>query len=212
MKTLIRGILVLLTLIIVILAIVHTKVSVDISSDDLPQDMYQTDGTLSELAMLTLTAIVNPLSVEDNYTLTEEFINYMILDSIRENVNASYHPLDDTCDDASCLYIVETELGYVQYVFAELIEDNQLLVTVSFYREDFPETTTALYATFDIDVSILELQMTLTLDTLHLGDIQISKNQLDTIFGFFDKESIESAVTMGELDLSSYTYSMSLRP
>ncbi len=194
----------------VLISYVQSKLEVDVSSADLPQDVYQNDGDLLLIAQQKLIDIVNPLNMEDDYTLTEEFLNYMLLYSIRENVNADYNPLDDTCDTTACQNIVETDYGNVQYAYTQLTEENQLLVVVTFYREDYPQTTTAIYATFDIDIALLELEIILTLDHITIGTIDLSVSQLDSIVSFFDKQAIEDMIEIGELDLDDYTYRVAL--
>ena len=212
MRKLIISLLLIAFVLFVIVAVVHTKISVDVTDQELPQDVYENDGNLLLIAQSKLIDIVNPLNTEDEYTLTEEFVNYMLLYSIRENVNADYNPLDDTCDTDDCNYIVRTEYGNIEYAFASLNEDNQLVVVVSLYREDFPTTETALYVTFDIDISLTEMAIILTLDTVFLSDIEITKDNLDTILSFFDPTAIEDSIALGELDLENYTYTVSLNP
>ena len=157
MKKLLIAILVIIMAGFFALSYLQSKLEVEVSSADLPQDVYENDGNLLLIDQQKLVDIVNPLNTEDDYTLLEEFFNYMLLYSIRENVNENYNPLDDTCDTTDCMYIVETDYGNVEYAYTQLTDDNQLLVVVSFVRSDFPTTNTAIYATFDIDINIFEL-------------------------------------------------------
>jgi hypothetical protein len=189
-----------------------SKIQVDVESADLPQDVYQNNGDLLLIAQGKLIEIVNPLSTEDEYTLTEEFLNYMILDSIRENINSEYDPLGDDCEDVSCSVIYESGQGNIEYLFVKLNDDNQIVVTMNFNREQLPAFETALFVTFDVEVSIIDMEIRLVLDTVFLNDIEITKDQLDMVIDNLDKDQIEQSISMGELDLDTYTYSVSLLP
>ena len=188
------------------------KISVDVQTEDLPQDIYLEQGDLFVLAQEKLLELFTPGTGESEYTITEDFLNYVILHSIRENVNELYDPLNETCTEAECFFITETPYGKVEYAFVELNEDDQLVVTVNFKRDDFPEFETAIFATFDVEVSLLDLELVLTLDSIMLNDITISTANLDRILGLFDKTAIEEVMVIGILDLDEYTYTVPLIP
>jgi hypothetical protein len=210
MKKLLIFVVIVLLLAFVGLNMLITRFSVDVTESDLPQDVYETEGDLLAIAQLKLIEIVNPFSTEDEYTLTEEFLNYMLLDSIRTNVNEDYNPLGDDCTEVACDVVVETPYGNVEYIFVELNDDNQIVVTVNFARGEFPEFETALFAVFDVEFKMTELEIDLVLDSLYLNEDEITKDTLDRILGYFDAAAIEAMISMGELDLEEYTYTVSL--
>ena len=210
MKKLVIILLVLALAIFIALNILIAKIQVDITDTDLPQDVYENTGNPADIAQLKLIEILNPLSVEDEYTLTEEFLNYMLLDSIRSNVNDECGPLNDSCTDIACDVIVETPYGNVEYAFVELNDDNQMVVTVNFARSDFPKVETALFVVFDVEFNLLDFEIDLVLDTMYLNDIEITKENLDMILGYFDADEIEAMISIGALDLEEYTYTVSL--
>ena len=209
-----KKLLIVLTIVVLILAgvfaFVKSKIQVDITEMDLPQDVYESGGDPFAIAQLKLLEILNPFSTEDEYTLTEEFLNYMLLDSIRSNVNEDYDPLNDSCTDSACDFIAATDYGNEEYAFVELNDDNQMVVTVNFARSDFPEIETALFAVFDVEFKLTEFEIELLLDALYINDIEITEENLDTILGFFDPTVIEDMITMGELNLEEYTYTIDL--
>jgi hypothetical protein len=210
MKKLLIFVVIVLLLAFVGLNMLITRFSVDVTESDLPQDVYETEGDLLAIAQLKLIEIVNPFSTEDEYTLTEEFLNYMLLDSIRTNVNEDYNPLGGDCTEVACDVVVETPYGNVEYIFVELNDDNQIVVTVNFARGEFPEFETALFAVFDVEFKMTELEIDLVLDSLYLNEDEITKDTLDRILGYFDAAAIEAMISMGELDLEEYTYTVSL--
>jgi len=210
MKKLLIFVIVLALAIFIGINILVSKIEVDITESDLPQDVYESSGDPLEIAQLKLIEIINPFSLEDEYTLTEEFLNYMLLDSIKSNVNDEYDPLNDSCTEVSCNVIADTPYGNVEYAFVELNSDNQIVVTVNFARSDYPKVETALFVIFDIEFKLTEFEIDLVLDTMYLNDIEITKQHLDMILGYFDAAAIEGMISMGELDLEEYTYTVSL--
>lgn len=210
MKKLLITITVILLIVFIAIAFLVSKIEVDITENDLPQDVYMNAGDPAVLAQEKLIEIFNPFSTEDDYTLFEEFLNYMLLDSIRDNVNDEYDPLDDTCTEITCDVIVETDYGNVEYAFVELNSDNQVVVTVNFNRENYPVVETAIFAVFDVEFNIIELEINLILDTLHINDIEITKENLDYVLSQFNPTEIENMISSGELDLETYTYTVSL--
>lgn len=210
MKKLLIFIIVLALAIFIGINILVSKIEVDITESDLPQDVYESSGDPLTIAQLKLLEILNPLSLEDEYTLTEEFLNYMLLDSIRSNVNNEYDPLNASCTEVSCDLITETPYGNVEYAFVELNSDNQIVLTVNFARSDYPKVETALFAVFDVEFKLTEFEIDLVLDSLYLNDIEIKKEHLDTVLGYFDAEAIEGMISIGSLDLEDYTYTVSL--
>ncbi|MCF7925296.1 MAG: hypothetical protein K9L26_02080, partial [Candidatus Izimaplasma sp.] len=185
------------------------KFNVETESSALPQAVYENDGDLLLTAEAKLVEIVNPLSTEDDYILAEEFLNLMLLDSIRTNVNDAYDPLSD-CETDICENIATNNVGYVGYAFVTLNEENQIVLTVSFGRNQYPDIESSLYLTFNLEIDLNEMEMILTLDTMYLHQTEITKDRLDQIFNYLDKDNIESMITKGTLNLDDYTYTVSL--
>lgn len=210
MKKIFIGLIVFVLIILVIGAFLLSKIRVDITQDDLPQDVYTNSGDPSQIAQTTLVEFLNPLSTKDEYTLTEEFLNYMLLDSIRKNINEEYDPLNEDCIVSECDVIVDTEYGNVEYAYVELNEDNQIVATINFNRDSFPKVETAVYLIFDVDVNLTELEINLELDTIFLNETEITTDNLDFILGYFNSEEIENMITIGKLDLDTYRYTVSL--
>ncbi len=181
----------------------------EVTSEDLPEQVYDGDQTPEQGIESTLMAMLNINNNNDEYDLVETFINYVIYDSIKKNINEEYDPLSD-CDTTACQTIVSTNHGAVRYAYAHLNDDNQLLVTTSIHRDRYPSFDTALHFVFDIDIEIdiimQTMSLVLTLDSIKLADDTISENFLDRILSYIDIESIEDSVTTGTLDLDEKTY------
>ncbi len=205
----------LLFLIIILIGLVIfafsfiNSIEYTVTAGDLPQNVYENSGNLLPYAQTKIVELITA-DEDERYTLTEEIINLIILDSIRENINENYDPLGD-CDTASCLRILDEEYFYIDYVFAELNDDNQLVVTLSSGANKIISKSTALMLTFDIEFDIsINMSLTLTLSEYSLGERDLSIKILDFIFNKLDKDSVESSMTMGTLDLNDYTYTLSL--
>lgn len=175
--------------------------------EDLPEVVYQDTDSFNG-AQNALEDYFNSGN-EENYNALELFMNYMIYDSIKENINGSYDPLGD-CDNDDCRYIFTHAQGRIEYAYAKLNDDNQLVLTLSIKRDNYPDLSTAIHLIFDVEVSMLGTSFTLTLDEAKLADRTISQNTLDTLFNYLDKDTIESSITYGELNLDDYTYTVSL--
>ena len=134
----------------------------------------------------------------------------MLLDSIRENINEDYDPLNEDCTVLECDVIVDTEYGNVEYAYVKLNEDNQIVATINFNRESFPGVETAVYLIFEVEVKLTELEIVLVLDTVFLNETEITTDNLDFILGYFNSEKIEDMITIGVLDLETYSYTVSL--
>lgn len=187
-----------------------SEIEVDVTKEDLPQDVYGDQGDLFTTAQFQLLQIVNPLSTEDEYTIAEKFMNYMMYYSIQENVNSMYDPLNDECEDIDCKVIKSTSFGDIEYAYMKLNDANQLVLTVNFNRSDFLSFETALIAVFDVDISLLNMELTVTLHELLINDIVISEERIDWALEQIDAASIEDAIAIGELDLDDKEYRVGL--
>ncbi len=199
---------ILIAFLIIIFGVVTyatTRIEDEVTADDLPETVYAGDKTPSQGIEDTIIALFDPLNEEDRYTLVELFINYVIYDSIKENINEDYDPLGD-CDETACSTIMETPHISIKYAYAHLNDANQIILTVSAHRFNYPAFNSAVHLTFDVSVNILEGSLVLTLNQTHLADDEISEAFLDRILGFVDTGAIEASVTTGTLDLDDKTY------
>lgn len=212
MKKLLMYVIIFALIVFIGINMIIQKIQVDITDDILPEDIYADTSNPLLMAQGIMTEFYNPFSTSDEYTLTEEFLNYIILDSIHENVNDMYDPLNDSCTDEMCDIIVKTPLGNVEYAVVELNEDDQMVLTVNFVRHDYPDFETAVILTFDVEIELMQAQITLTLDTIYVHESSISVDMLKRILGLFDAQAIEDSITMGDLDLEEFTYTVTLVP
>ncbi|MBU1094193.1 MAG: hypothetical protein KKH01_07005 [Firmicutes bacterium] len=213
MKMLKRLLIFILVIVIVIvggLFFFVKSIAVEVTDSDLPQDVYTENGDLLVVAQNDLLELF--LADEaDRYTIFEEFLNLVILDSIQTNINTAYDPLG-TLDTNEANYIVYETNYYIDYVYAELNDTNQMVVCVSFGSDRILTMHSAIYLTFDIDIQIepLNVSVVLTLVEYRIADQNLSFKILDYIFTKLDKASIEDSITYGVLDLDLYTFTVSM--
>jgi hypothetical protein len=200
----------LVVLIFVGVLIFINSIKVEVTDDNPPQGVYTETGNLESISQLYLLGIILA-PVENRNTFVNGFINYMILDSIRENINPDYDPLGDL-DTVEANYVTYDKNFYIDYIYAELNDDNQVVVTAAFGSDSIIKVDSALNLVFDIDLDIelLNVGFTLTLVEYSLSDTDLSFQVLDFIMSRLDKDTIESEISMGTLDLDEYTYTLSL--
>jgi hypothetical protein len=207
MKKLLIVLIIIVLGFVVALELITSAIDEPISKDNLSSIVYQ-DPDSFDGAQDALEGFFN-FGNQDDYTGLELFMNYMIFDSIKENINASYDPLSD-CETDACKYIYTMDQGRIEYAYAKLNDDNQMVLTISFVRDSYPSVETAIHLIFDISVENFGTSFTLTLDEARLADRPISKENLDRIFNLLDKDSIEDSITYGELNLDDYTFTVTL--
>ena len=208
LKKLFIFLLVVIVLVAVAIFFVIKAIEVEVTDADLPQAVYQEDGNLLLIAQTNLLGIIIA-DESDQYTIIEEFMNYVLLDSIRTNINPNYDPLDgDDTNEAN--YVVDAGYFFIDYVYAELNDQDQIVVCISFGSNQFMEMHSALYLTFDVDIQIelLDVSVVLTLVEYSIADHGIPFKVLDYLMTRMDKESIEDSMTNGELDLDEYTFTI----
>ncbi|MGD9761268.1 MAG: hypothetical protein AB7U52_02395 [Candidatus Izemoplasmatales bacterium] len=208
MKIIKRLLIFLLVLIVIIVGaglIAINQIKYEVTSSDLPQDVYETDGNFSAL-MLEKVEDLLFTEEEDSYTLIEDFINLLILDIIKKDINPEYDPLNGETEDS--LFIINHEQFQLDYIYAHLNEENQLIITVSLKRDTIPNVTTAFHFIFDIDYSKTTFSLTLTLNQVFLHDIEVKHNIYDYFVSMADKNEIEVYVDKGTLNLDDYTYTI----
>ncbi|MCK4551434.1 MAG: hypothetical protein KAU02_00860 [Tenericutes bacterium] len=186
------------------------QIQYEVTSDDLPQDVYETSGELLPYAKTKVLGLLTA-NEDDRYTLIEEIINLIILDSIQENINENYDPLGD-CTTNTCLKIYDSDSFYIDYIYAEINEDNQIEITISAGSESIVKVDTALILVLDIEFNIITLNpnVVFTLNSYYLGNKGLSLTLLNIIFNRFDKTEVEDSMTFGILDLDEYTYTISI--
>ncbi|XFA98260.1 hypothetical protein ACAG96_05130 [Candidatus Izemoplasma sp. B36] len=210
----IKKLIIVFVVILVVLGIVVTvflgRIKYEVTSNDLPQDVYDTSGDLLTFAK---TKTLNLLLAEEDekYTLVEEIFNLILLDSIRENINQDYDPLGD-CTTSACLNVAAEDNFYVDYIFAEINDDNQIVITISGGFQFLFKGDTALIMVFDIDFDLLSLNPSVifTLSSYQLGNMNLSMSILDNIFNRMNKDDLEDSISFGELNLDDYTYTLSI--
>ncbi len=208
MKKLLFFMLGFLALIVIAIQVITVTIDETVTKEDLPQDVYQTT-TPFNAAHHALASYFDPTNDQDDYTAFETFMNFMMYDAIKENINADYDPLSD-CETDACQYIIVTDYGIIDYAFATLTDEDQMVITVSFKRSSYPSVETAIHLVFDLEVNHTNASFTLTLNHARIADRVISERILDTVMSYVDKEAIEASITYGELDLDNYTYTASL--
>lgn len=208
-KILIFGI-ILITVLFASILIIVKSIAVDTTDSDLPQDIYESSGDLFSIAQQKLISIPFA-SDEDQYSMLEEFLNYILLDSIRTNFNDAYNPLSDV-ETNDTNYVTYQKEFFIDYVYAKINEENQIVLCISFGTDLLIPSRSAIYLYFDVDMNIelFDLSITLTLDQYHIADKKLSFKILDFIFTQLDKNHIEESITSGILDLDAYTYTISL--
>ncbi len=201
-------ILLVVVLVVGIIGVIgFNKVHIEMDEADLPTNVYEEDADLMNIVNTRLMGLFI-LSVGNEYTVVEEVINLVILDTVRENVNLEYDPISD-CDTDECNYILQNKNYYINYAWADLTEDNQLIVHISVGSDKFVHINTIIDFYMDIDINYLGYEISLTLDQLFVNEMGMSKDTLDKILSNFDKDNIEAKVTKGDLDLEEYKYTLS---
>ncbi|MFP4286752.1 MAG: hypothetical protein ACLFRI_03545 [Candidatus Izemoplasmataceae bacterium] len=207
MKKLLIFLIAIVLIVGISIQVITSMIHEEVVKEDLPQTVYQDNDTYEGAQ----NALEDFFSVgdEDDYSNLELFMNYMIYDSIKENINENYDPLSE-CDSDDCRYIFPHDQGRVEYAYVVLNDEDQLVLTISLTRDAYPSFKTAIHLIFDVEVSIPDTSFILTLDEALIADRTISERTLDTIFNYLDKEAIEDSITYGELDLDEYTFTVSL--
>ena len=212
LKRLLIFIFILVVIIVVAVIVLVKSIAVEVTDADLPQVVYQQDADLLITAQANLLGMILASETE-RYTIIEEFVNYIILDSIQTNINPNYDPLGDLDTDATN-YVINEGYVYIDYVYAKLNDNNQMVICISFGSDQYMEMHSAIYLTFDIDIEIkidlLEINAVLTLVDYAIADHNLPFKVLDYLFTKLDKASIEESMTFGTLDLDEYSFTITL--
>jgi hypothetical protein len=179
------------------------SIQVEISDDDLPQNVYATSGFLPLMMQSKIGQIVyGDESERDGHI--EDFLNLLIYQTIRDDINPDYDPVNG--DQPSSQYITKNPWLQVDYIFAQVMDDDQIKMTVSLKRNTFPKAMTAFYFYFDMAFNPSTMTMKLTLNQVMVDEDIVSKKVYDRILNIAGKEKIETSIDKGILDLENYTY------
>ncbi|MFP4478725.1 MAG: hypothetical protein ACLFPM_04780 [Candidatus Izemoplasmatales bacterium] len=207
MFKLIKGLIIFIVVILVIAIggtlIFLNSVEVNVTEDDLPEEVYDTSGNLDTMMEDKMIDIVSADESQTN-ELFEDFLNMMIYKTIKDNINENYDPINGESEESQ--YIVKHPQFTLDYIIAEMTEDDQVRMTVSVKRNSFPSATTAFYFLFDMEVIRSTMTFELTLDKVYLDEKEIQYRVYDYFVSYADKDQIESQVDKGTLDLDEYTY------
>lgn len=202
-----------LLIVVIILAslliLVLYKFKVDVAESELPVAVYEQDANL--VSVINDRFVDLALMQANEYTIIEEILNLVVLNSVRENINSDYDPLGD-CETIECNFIIYEDNYYLNYIIVELTDDDQFLVRVSLGSDKYLDYNTVFNFLFDVEIDYLGFEISLTLDKYSLSDTNLSMSILDNIFSKLDTETIESQVSMGELDLEEFSFTISFSP
>jgi len=204
-----KWLLIFIVILIGALLAVMYSFQVKVEESELPINVYEQDADLLSVMNDRMVSLVLPSSNE--YTIIEEVLNLVVLNSIRENVNPDYDPLGD-CETTECNFIIHEDFYYINYIFVELTDDNQFLIKVSLGSDKILEYNTVFSFLFDVEIDYLGFDILLTLNKYQLADTELSISILDKIFDRIDAENIESQVSTGVLDLEEHSYTISFSP
>jgi len=205
-KRLFIFILVILVLALGATLIFLNSVKVNITEDDLPDEVYDTTDSLDTMIQDKMIEIASSPEDQTN-ALFEDFLNLMIYQTIKDNVNPEYDPINGDTEQSQ--YIVNHNQFTLDYVIAEMTEDDQVRITVSIKRGSFPSVSTAFYFLFDMEIIRSTMTFRLTLDKVYLDDNEIQHRVYDYFVSLADKDQVESQIDRGTLDLDDYTYEVS---
>lgn len=200
LKKLVIAIVILSVVLIAGLFIYLNTVEVNITDDDLPENVYTYEGSLNILMLSTISDIVS--NNGDRNERIEDYINLLIYKTIKDDINPDYNPINGETDQSQ--YITKNLAFQLDYIIANLTDDNQIMITVSLKRLTFPKAMTAIY--FYFDMTFQSTTLTLALDQVYIDDQEISKSTYDYLVSMADKEKIESSIDKGTLNLDDYTY------
>lgn len=194
-------------LVLLLFAVLYSVISsyrVDVDINDIDDTPYQENANLLTVVHSFLVDLFVD-SNTDEYTLVEDIINYVIVDSIHENINEDYNPFDD-CNSDDCKYIIYSDDYYVDYLWADLNDDNQIVVNIGL-GTDYLDFHTVMRFYFDVSIDYTSLEIELSLNRYEIDETELKISYLDTILEG-SKQEIEDSITFGELDLDEYTYTI----
>jgi hypothetical protein len=206
MKKLIQNLLIIIVLLGILLMIGVNMITVEVDQSVLPENVYTEDANLATIINDHMFDLLFNSDTETEYTFVEDIMNYVILDTIRSNINPDYDPLGD-CEEVSCDFILVEEYFYVEFIWAEVIDD-LLVIHVSVGNDTVFEVNTLVDFYFEYETSVLQTNLTLTLNKIMLKEYDITTEQIDKYLDDATKTEIEAMVTEGVLDLTDYTYTI----
>ena len=99
-----KRVLVILVILLGIGLVALYSVKEDVLETELPTNVYEEDSNLVTIINAKMFELFIT-SVTDEYTVVEEILNLVVLNSIRENINENYDPLSD-CETIECNFII----------------------------------------------------------------------------------------------------------
>lgn len=201
--------LILLSIILVSSIVFYLRsVNVYVTEQDLPEGVYDSNSSVNMLMLSAVTSIL--VADEDEVDpRIEFFMNVLIYKTIKDDINPDYDPINGETKESQ--YISKNLAITLDYIFVELTDDDQLLLSVSMKRHVFPKVATAMYLYFDMDFSYETMDLLLTLDRVLFDDKEVSQTTYDFVLNLMNKEKIINSVDRGRLDFDDYTYSIGFR-
>ena len=196
--------LVLVTLLVAGTFIFLMSVHTSITEEALPQEVYMNEPT--SIALATAIGQVVLADDEQKNQAIETFLNVMIFRTVRNDINPDYDPMRE--DEGESQYIIKESGFILDYVIANVLEDDIVKLTVSLKRSQFPFFSSAIYFYFDMALNPTTMSFKLTLNHVDIDKMTISHQIYDWLVSRIDKEAIQASVTVGELNLEDYTYTI----
>lgn len=206
----IRNLIIFVAVLIIVGITVKNIFNVEVVQSELPTEVYEQESNLLTLVQLNLVELFVTSSTSEA-AIIEQTTNYIIVDSIRENVNEDYAPTSD-CDDSSCMYVIEDENYYIDYVWASTNEEEQLVLNISVGTSKYIDFNTIMHLYFDVEINYLSFEIVYTLDHFALNNTSMSKDTIIKILDRLDIQNVDSNVTKGTLDLDELSYTISFSP
>jgi len=204
MKKLILYFVIAVILLVVGLWFTIQSLQIDVVEEDLPQSIYAENNDIQALIQTRLASIF-VFSASNEYSLVEEIINYVILDSIRENINSSYDPLGD-CETTECNYVLKDEDYYIDYIWANMNDDDVLEVHVGVGSNSITEFHTIVHLFIDVDIKVIRTAIVFTVEDVYINNLHLSPFFIRKMLNAMDTDAIESQITTGTIDFDELSY------
>ena len=174
--------------------------------EDLPDLVYDTSLEPTDRLSTLFLDSLNPLNPE-RHDVRVLLLNLIMFDLIKENVNPLYDPLSES-DNPLVHTVIEHNRMYVRYLIASLDDDDQMILNIGLESQDVSRFTTHITLTLDVDADALRQQLTLTLKRVNVGPLTLSERLLDRFLESLDETQLNDALSVGTLDLSERTYTL----
>ncbi|MFW6320171.1 MAG: hypothetical protein ACOC1L_08280, partial [Bacillota bacterium] len=200
----------------ILLGIMHDGGTKDALPTDLYNDDVNAEHMLYEDLSIALESSKGDIEKDFDLEISEDVLNTLIFNSIRgdaENpgINPDYLP-SETCSDASCMYIMEEDVGFgtarLLGIWIDLANDN---ITANVALE--VETSVLTYNTaLKVDLAFVDDsdngEYRLELDKIRLGNMPIPKGILSAIINTFEGIDVSNALPFGTVDTTDFVYTL----